>query len=189
MEGRISPFRAELLRILMQSEPSISSKVQNRARKRAGNTAVKVVVTEDGSVFFYYGRGPLWWQRLFNDYEQVTIIDASIRIADAITGSHGSRNEEAFDGMTKAILDEAIKNNDLDCVIDILFDSMRNSSNGELHSKYINEKYLQKYAKEENSRRQKLGLVDLGLDAYVGIKTSDGRILPCVLGRVNYVDK
>lgn len=54
-------------------------------------------------------KGPLWWQRCCNDYELVSIVDVALRVADVITGSHGTRNELAFDGITKSILDEAIK--------------------------------------------------------------------------------
>ena len=111
MNGKLSPTRVQLLALLINSEPTILSKVQN------GNegTAKTVQIKENGTVLFYYGSGPLWWQRLFNAYESVSIVDAAIRVADAITGSNGTRNEIAFDGITKSILDEAIKKKDFDC--------------------------------------------------------------------------
>lgn len=34
-----------------------------------------------------------------------------------------------------------------------------------------------------------MGVVDLGLNGYVGIRTEQGRILPCVVGRVEYHDE
>ena len=54
-------------------------------------------------------KGLLWWQRLLNTYESVSLLDVAIRIADAITGSGGTRNDVAFDGITQALLKEAIK--------------------------------------------------------------------------------
>lgn len=181
MNSRISSLRIELLRILICSEPTILSKVQiwNGGHSEP---AKKVSIREDGSVFFYYGSGPLWWQRLFNTYESVSIIDTAIRIADAITGSNGTRNEIAFDGITKSILDEAIKKRDFDCVVDILFDSMRNCSDGELHSRYINQENIRKYAKE-NGLTGKI-MMDGNLYGYAGIKTPDGRVIPIKLGRI-----
>ena len=183
MSGKLSHSRVQLLQLLICSEPTILAKVQigNGSTKE---TAKKVQITEDGSVMFYYGSGPCWWQRLFGTYESVSIIDASIRIADAITGSHGTRNEVAFDGITKSILDEAIKKRDYDCVVDILFDSMRNCSDGELHSKWINQENIKKYAKEKGIQGQVLS--DPDLFGYVGLRTSDGRTIPIRLGRVIY---
>lgn len=183
MIGRISPSRVALLQLLICSEPTIMSKVQiwNGTQKE---TAKKVSIREDGSVFFYYGSGPLWWQRLLNTYESVSIIDASIRIADAITGSNGTRNEIAFDGITKSILDEAIKKKDFDCVVDILFDSMRNCSDGELHSKYITKENIRKYAEEKNiSGKIKVDMPsDLFAFAYAEIRP--GVSVPIRIGRV-----
>lgn len=189
MNGRLSPIRVQLLSLLITSQPTILSKVQNR-NGDSKHPAHKFQVKEDGSVLFYYGSGPLWWQRLLNAYETVSIIDVSIRIADAITGSNGTRNEIAFDGITKSILDEAIKKQDFDCVIDILFDSMRNCSDGELHSKYINQENIKRYVEEENRATGRQTSVDgTDLYAYCGIKTSDGRVIPLRFGRVVRVNK
>ena len=181
MDGRISKSRVELLRILIACEPTILSKISFKDGDNK-KTAKKLQIREDGSVVFYCGSGPLWFQRCFNDYELVSIVDVALRIADAITGSHGTRNEVAFDGITKAILDEAIKKKDYDCVVDILFDSMRNCSNGELHSKYINQENVQRYAKEKGLTGKVT--IDPDLFGFIGIKTSDGRVLPIRLGKV-----
>ena len=180
MDGRLSKTRVELLRILICSEPTILSKVQiwNGGSKE---TPKKVSIQEDGRVFLYYGSGPLWWQRLFNTYESVSIIDVSISVADAITGSNGTRNELAFDEITKSIIDEAKKRKDYDCIVDILFDCMRNCSDGELHSKWINQKNIEKYAKSKGITDSNIA-VD-GLSAIVGIKTG-GRVIPITLGRL-----
>lgn len=184
MNGRIiSPVRIELLRLLISVEPTILAKVQSWDGSNK-KTPKKVQVREDGQVYFYYGNGPLFWQRLFNDYETVSIVDVAIRIADAITGSGKTRNHEAFDSITKAILDEAVKNNDLDCVIDILFDNMRTSSNGELRSKYIDEKNIQKYAKKVGITGK---IVDTDLYGYVGIEIRPGVVAPIKLGRIREV--
>lgn len=180
---KLSHSRVQLLRLLIESEPAIFSKVQRHDNVEKA-TAKKVQITEDGSVIFYYGSGPIWWQKIFNTYESVSIIDASIRVADAITGSHGTRNEVAFDGITKSILDEAIKRHDYDCVVDILFDSMRNCSDGELHSKYINQENIKKYAEQKGIKN--VVTVDPDLFGFAGIRTSDGRVLPIKIGRVVY---
>lgn len=187
MNGRLSPSRVDILRMLIIYEPAILAKVKilnggSNERPR------KVEVQDNGQVILYYGNGPKWWQRFFNAYGLVSITDIAIELADTMSGTGEARNEEAFYGIMNAILKEAKDNNDLDCIVDILFDNVRNSSNGELHSKYINEKYLKKYAKEKAENRRKMGTVDLGLDAYVGIRTSQGRILPCAVGRVEYHD-
>ena len=135
MNGRLSSLRVELLRILICSEPAILSKIQiwNGGRTE---TPKKVSIREDGRVFLFYGSGPLWWQRLFNTYESVSIIDASISIADAITGSNSTRNEFAFDEITKSIIDEAKKRKDFDCIVDILFDCMRTLPWAHCHNHY-----------------------------------------------------
>lgn len=181
MNGRLSSLRVELLRILICSEPAILSKIQiwNGGRTE---TPKKVSIREDGRVFLFYGSGPLWWQRLFNTYESVSIIDASISIADAITGSNSTRNEYAFDEITKSIIDEAKKRKDFDCIVDILFDCMRNCSDGELHSKWINQENIKKYARENSITN--VEDIDLeGLNGIVGIKTG-GRVIPIVLGQL-----
>lgn len=184
MKSRISPSRMTLLQILICSEPTIMSKVQiwNGDNKE---TAKKVAIQEDGTVFFYYGSGPLWWQRLFNTYESVSIIDAAIRIADAITGSNGTRNEVAFDGITKSILDEAIKKRDFDCVVDILFDSMRNCSDGELHSKYITKENIRRYAQEKGINPGKINIeMADDLFAFANVELRPGVSFPIRIGRV-----
>lgn len=185
MISRMSPSRISLLQLLICSEPTILSKVQiwNDGQKE---NAKRVAIREDGSVFFYYGSGPLWWQRLFGTYKLVSIIDAAIGIADAITGSNGTRNEVAFDGITKSILDEAVKKKDLDCVVDILFDSMRNCSDGELHSKYITRENLQKYAKEKNlSGNVKIDMPD-DLFGFASVEIRPGVYTPIRIGRVKF---
>ena len=183
MKGRISNTRIELLRLLICSEPTIMSKVQIW-NGDSNVQAKKVAIREDGSVFFYYGSGPLWWQRLFDTYESVSIIDAAIRIADAITGSNGTRNEAAFDGITKSILDEAIKRKDFDCVVDILFDSMRNCSDGELHSKYITKENLRKYAEETKRTIEANINIDDDLFAFAGVELRPGVIAPIRIGKI-----
>lgn len=185
MISRMSPSRISLLQLLICSEPTILSKVQiwNDGQKE---NAKRVAIREDGSVFFYYGSGPLWWQRLFGTYKLVSIIDAAIGIADAITGSNGTRNEVAFDGITKSILDEAVKKKDLDCVVDILFDSMRNCSDGELHSKYITRENLQKYAKEKKlSGNVKIDMPD-DLFGFASVEIRPGVYTPIRIGRVKF---
>lgn len=187
MKSRISPSRMTLLQILICSEPTIMSKVQiwNGDNKE---TAKKVAIQEDGTVFFYYGSGPLWWQRLFNTYESVSIIDAAIRIADAITGSNGTRNEVAFDGITKSILDEAIKKRDFDCVVDILFDSMRNCSDGELHSKYITKENIRRYAQEKGINPGKINIeMADDLFAFANVELRPGVSFPIRIGRVRAI--
>lgn len=185
MTGRMSPSRISLLQLLICSEPTILSKVQiwNGEQKE---TAKKVRIREDGSVFFYYGSGPLWWQRLFDAYKAVSIIDAAINIADAITGSNGTRNEIAFDGITKSILDEAVKKKDLDCVVDILFDSMRNCSDGELHSKYITQENLRKYAKEKNLQGNLRTEMPDDLFGFASVEIRPGVYTPIRIGRVKF---
>lgn len=177
--AKISQVHAELLRLMIISEPTIMSKMLllDSNEKEKPST---VEVTENGSINFYYGSGPLWWQRLFNRYERYSLVDVGIKIADAITGSSNARNETAFDGITKAILDEAIKKQNYDCVIDILFDSMRNCTDGPLHSTYINQENIKKYAKEHPQGIKNIN----GLYGMCAIEIRPGKQIPIVLGRV-----
>lgn len=187
MKGRLSPSRVDILRMLVAYEPAVLARIKILNGKFVEKPK-SFDVLNDGQVVLYHGSGPKWWQRFFGTYEQVSIIDIALKLADLMSGSGEARNEEAFYGIMNAILKEATDNNDLDTIVDILFDSVRSSSNGELHSKYINEKYLQRYAKNKELNREKLGIVDLGLNAYIGIRTAQGRILPCAVGRVEYHD-
>lgn len=179
---KISALRAELLRLLITSEPTISSKINMRGHNN-NETPTTLQVCEDGTVCFYYGSGPLWWQRLFDRYEKIGMIDVAINIADAITGSGGTRNEVAFDGITKSILDEAIKKQDYECVIDILFDSVRNCGDGPLHSKYINQENIKKYAKVHSESGEDIS----NLYGFTGLRTPDGRNITFTLGRITKI--
>lgn len=182
MNGKLSPSRVDILRMLIIYEPAILAKVKILNGK--SNERPKTVeVMENGQVILYYGSGPKWLQKFFNAYGLVSITDIAIELADTMSGTGEARNEEAFYGIMSAVLKEAKDNKDLDCIVDILFDSVRNSSNGELHSKYINEKYLQKYVKEKKVRDRSVGISETGNETYIGIRTSDGRILPCYFGK------
>ena len=181
MSGRLSPSRADFLRMLIIYEPSILANVKI-LNGRSEEKPKKVDILEDGRVFLYYGSGPKWLQRFFNSYGQVSLMDIAIKSASVMSGSGEVKNEDAFFSMMKVILKEAENNNDLDCVVDILFDNLRCSLNGELHSKYINEKYLQQHAKEVK-QTGKQHTSTTGERCFVGIRTDDGRILPCYLGK------
>lgn len=85
--------------------------------------------------------------------------------------------------LLKVFLDEAIKKKDYDCVVDILFDSMRNCSDGALHSKYINQEAIQKYAKENGHRTKEEITIEGPLLATLGIDLGGGRIAN-VVGQV-----
>lgn len=179
--SRISKSRVDLLQILINTEPTILAKVQSwdgSSKITPNATSVR----EDGQVFFYYGKGPLWWQRLLNTYESVSILDVAIRIADAITGSGGTRNEIAFNGITQALLEEAVKNRDLDCVIDILFDNLRTASTGELRSKYINKEAIEKFAKEKGLTGKVV--ISDNTFGFAGIEIRPGVVIPIKLGKV-----
>lgn len=117
-----------------------------------------------------------------NTYESVSILDVAIRIADAITGSGGTRNEIAFNGITQALLEEAVKNRDLDCVIDILFDNLRTASTGELRSKYINKEAIEKFAKEKGLTGKVV--ISDNTFGFAGIEIRPGVVIPVKLGKV-----
>lgn len=59
---------------------------------------------------------------------------------------------------------------------------MRNCSDGELHSKWINQENIKKYARENGiTNVEDINLE--GLNGIVGIKTG-GRVIPIVLGQL-----
>lgn len=176
MNGRLSPSRVDILRMLIIYEPAVLAKVKI-LNGRINERPKKVDIQEDGQIILYYGSGPRWWQRFFNAHGLVSITDIAIKLADTMSGTGEARNEEAFYGIMNAILKEATDNNDLDKMVDILFDVVRSSTNGELHSKYINEKYLQKYSNEKEHNRS-VGVSETENKLYIGAKTTDGRILP-----------
>lgn len=180
MSSRLSKSRIDLLQILINSEPTIFAKVQNW-NDSSNKTPTKVSIREDGQVTFYFGKGPIWWQRIFDDYESVSIIDTAIRIADALTGSGETRNMTAFEGITRAILKEAIEKRELDTVVDILFDNVRNGTTGELRSKYINEQNIKQYVKEKGITSK---IIDSDLYGFVGIQLRPGAIAPIKVGRI-----
>ena len=186
MIGRLSPSRVDFLRMLIIYEPSILAKVKV-LNGRLEEQPKKVDILDNGQVILYYGSGPKWLQRFFNTHGSVSITDIAIKAASIMSGSGEAKNEEAFYGMMKAILKEAEDNNDLDCIVDILFDNLRCSPNGELHSKYINEKYLQKYADEKGHNR-KVRMTE-GPRGFIGIRLEDGRVLPCYLGKTVIIDE
>lgn len=148
MNNRLSPSRVDLLYLLIKYEPAVLANIEILNGKSV-EKARTVEVREDGKVVLYFGSGPKWWQRFFNTYETVSIIDISVNIADTISGSGEARNHTVFDGLMKSILKEAIEDRNLDCIVDILVDSIRNGTNGELASKYINKRTIEKYIKEK----------------------------------------
>lgn len=181
MSKVISPDRIALLSIIL-SEPTIlpfftfpDAKKQKRA--------TKFTISDNGTVVFYCGWGWDWVQRLMNDYESVDLLSVSMTIVNAITGQGETRNDFAFDGMTKAILDNAIKRSDYDCVIDILWDSLRHSSGTHLQSKYLTNENLKKYAKEHNTVTHRVSS-NAGDVVYAGIRQADGRVIPIRIGTV-----
>lgn len=176
MNGRLSPSRVDILRMLIIYEPAVLAKVKI-LNGRINERPKKVDIQEDGQIILYYGSGPRWWQRFFNAHGLVSITDIAIKLADTMSGTGEARNEEAFYGIMNAVLKEATDNNDLDKIVDILFDIVRGSTNGELHSRYINEKYLQNYS-DKKEHNKSIGVSETGNKVYIGAKTTDGRILP-----------
>ena len=177
MIGRLSPSRVDFLRMLIIYEPSILAKVKV-LNGRLEEQPKKVDILDNGQVILYYGSGPKWLQRFFNTHGSVSITDIAIKAASMMSGSGEAKNEEAFYGMMKAILKEAEDNNDLDCIVDILFDNLRCSPNGELHSKYIDEK----------GHNRKVKMTE-GPRGFIGIRLEDGRVLPCYLGKTVIIDE
>lgn len=187
MRGKLSPSRADLLRLLITYEPSVLNNILILNGKSL-ETPNKVSIQEDGQVILYYGKGPKWYQRFFNSHKTVSIIDMAVNIADAMSGSGEARNKTVFQGLTQSVLEEATNNGDLDCVVDILIDSVRNSMNGVLGSKYINKKNIDRYMKERKvTHREAVEVEDPRLDAYLGIMTEGGRVLPVVFGKTTVI--
>lgn len=149
MNGRLSPSRVDLLSLLIKYEPAVLVNIpilNGKSVEKAKTFEVK----EDGRVVLYFGNGPKWLQRFFSTYETVSIIDISVNLADTMSGSGEARNTTVFNGLMQSVLKEAVENKDLDCIVDIFVDSIRNGSKGELCSKYINKKTLDKFVKEKN---------------------------------------
>lgn len=178
--NKLSYLRKELLRLIIQSDPAILSKVLND-----NEVSGPVEVTDDGFVIFYKKGSPKWFQQLFRDVKQVSLLDMAIHIADAITGIGNGRNKRMFDGITKAILEQAVDKKDLDCVVDVLFDSLRNGTDGVLSSKYITNEDIQRRVEEIASKDPKLQFtVGNDIYAFASILTPNGRTIPIRLGKV-----
>mgnify|MGYP000847319959 CR=1 FL=1 len=109
MNGKLSPSRVDILRMLIIYEPAILAKVKILNGK--SNERPKTVeVMENGQVILYYGSGPKWLQKFFNAYGLVSITDIAIELADTMSGTGEARNEEAFYGIMSAVLKEAKDN-------------------------------------------------------------------------------
>ena len=164
--------RKKMLEILL-SDPIVLSKVlmENELPKT-------VKIKDDGSIIF--GKTKYnWINKLVGCFRQVSLLEVSINIADAITGSGNNRNEEGFDCITKNILDSAIKKQDLDRIVDILFDSMRAGTDGELASRFITEEDIKRFSKDPDMRKR----IETGkLDVYGKVRLNSGY---CIDVRLN----
>ena len=61
---------------------------------------------------------------------------------------------------------------------------MRNCSDGELHSKYINQENAKKYAEEQREQYKHEYSLDGDVEIGVGVDLGGGRILP-IIGKLN----
>lgn len=176
MSKTMSSDRVVLLGLMLQQDYIIGN-FNFSEKKNKVLHASTVSVQDNGKIIFYYGSGPKWFQRLLNSYESVDLLGVGIKIAAAITGGGKTRNKIAFDGITKEILDKAIDQEDYDCIVDVLWDSLRHGADNPLASKYLSNETLNRYAgraKPESTIAKRM--------AYVGAQQEDGRIIPIQVG-------
>lgn len=166
---KLSDSRKKLLSILL-SDSTVLSKVlmENEIPK-------SVSIKDDGSIIFGSTKY-VWWNRIIGCFRQVSLLEVSINIADAITGSGPLRNNENFDCITRDLLNSAVKDKDLDRVVDILFDSMRAGTDGELASRFITKKDIERFNKNpemrqrvENGKLEVYGKVRLNSGYYIDV--------------------
>lgn len=165
----LTTSRKKMLEILL-SDPTVLSKVLME-----NEIAREVTIMDDGSIIFGKTKHKLW-NRLIGCFRQVSLLEISIHIADAITGIGASRNNENFDCITKDLLQSAVKDRDLDRVVDILFDSMRAGTDGELASRFITKKDIERFNKDPKLR-QTVATVNGELDVIGRVRLNSGHYI------------
>ena len=134
-EVKISEVHKDLLRFIL------NNKYVYKHITMGDKVVGSIEIHDDGSVRFYTKRRRFKWLCLwFSDYKDISFRDLALTIMDVISVPNGNYSNPVFDGMTKDFMDKAVRNNNYEYVIDMLFDVLRYGGNmdGEYTSQYIN---------------------------------------------------
>lgn len=165
----LTTARKKMLEILL-SDPTVLSKVLME-----NEIAKSIAIMDDGSILFGKTKY-MKWNMLIGCFRQVSLLEVSIHIADAVTGSGALRSNSDFDCITKDLLQSAIKDKDLDRVVDILFDTMRAGTDGELASRFITKKDIERFNKDPKLR-QSVATVNGELDVIGRVRLNSGHYI------------
>ena len=143
----ISSWHKQLLQLILQNKYVVNNILMGD--KLVGN----IEINDDGSVRYYTkNRWFKWLCILFDDYKDLSFRELVLTLIDVISGPNNQMNSRVFDGMTKEFMENAVRSQKYDYIIDMLFDVLRYGvKDGEFASQYISMSGSQSPAKEDRN--------------------------------------
>lgn len=130
---KIDAFHKTLLSLILKNKYVV--KHLTMGEKLAGD----IQINDDGSIRIYTKKRIL--RRLciwFGDFKDISFRDLALTLIDIIAPK-STVNEQVFDGMTKEFMEKAVRRQQYDYVIDMLFDVLRYGVNdNDYSSNYLN---------------------------------------------------
>lgn len=129
----ISPWHKQLLQLILQNKYVVNNILMGD--KLVGN----IEINDDGSIRYYTkSRWFKWLCILFGDYKDLSFRELVLTLIDIISGPNNQMNSKVFDGMTKEFMENAVRSQKYDYIIDMLFDVLRfGTKDGEYASQYL----------------------------------------------------
>ena len=129
MNKLVSESRKDLLRVLLKDESLSSVLLMD------GEIAKTIKIMDDGSIEIGRAKNH-WYNWIFNDIRKITFIDMAFKLANVMSGGNVNTNEIIFNGLNNEIIENAIRHDDFDYVIDALFATAMFGYDGKYKSRY-----------------------------------------------------
>ena len=111
----ISSWHKQLLGLILQNKYVVNNILMGD--KLVGN----IEINDDGSVRYYTkDRWFKWLCILFGDYKDLSFRELVLTLIDIISGPNNQMNSRTFDGMTKEFMENAVRSQKYDYIIDMI---------------------------------------------------------------------
>lgn len=132
--ARLDDYHKTLLQLVFQNR-YIANNIMMGDKKAEG-----IEIHDDGSVrLFSKHRTFKWLCYLFKDYKDVSFKEVVLMLIDIISGPANKRNQVVFDGMITEFTNKAVRQNDYNYVVEMLFFTLAAGIvDGEFASMYLN---------------------------------------------------